>query len=158
MLALRAILAAAALPGTVALVVPWLLARSDRSPFEPGPLRWLGAAAALLGAIGLVWCIVEFARLGRGTLAPVDPPRFVVRGGLYRYVRNPMYLCVLTLVLGEALLYGSRAVATYALVVAIGFHLFVVLYEEPTLRRSFGADYEAYARKVPRWIPRIPRG
>jgi protein-S-isoprenylcysteine O-methyltransferase Ste14 len=139
-------------------VVPWLLARSDRSPFEPGPLRWPGAAAALLGAIGLVWCIVEFVRLGRGTLAPVDPPRFVVRGGLYRYVRNPMYLCVLMLVLGEALLYGSRAVATYALVVALGFHLFVVFYEEPTLRRSFGADYEAYARKVPRWIPRIPRG
>ncbi len=155
MLALRAILAAAALPGTVGLLVPWLLARSSRSYFEPGALLWLGIALVALGASALVWCIVDFARLGRGTLAPIDPPRFVVRGGLYRYVRNPMYLCVLTLVLGEALLYGSGAVAVYALLLALAFHLFVLLYEEPTLRRMFGADYEEYVRRVPRWIPRL---
>jgi protein-S-isoprenylcysteine O-methyltransferase Ste14 len=157
MLAFRAILAAAALPGSLAIVVPWILARGGRWSFEPGALRGLGAVTAALGLAGLVWCIVNFAREGRGTLAPVDPPRFVVRGGLYRYVRNPMYLCVLTLVLGEALAYGSGAVAAYALVVALGFHLFVVLYEEPTLRATFGADYEDYVRRVPRWIPRIPR-
>lgn len=157
MLALRAILAAAALPGTFAVVVPWFLARGGRWGFDPGALRWLGALMVLLGAAGLVWCIVDFARLGRGTLAPVDPPRFVVRGGLYRYVRNPMYVCVLTVGLGEALLYGSGAVAAYAVVLALGFHLFVLLYEEPTLREMFGADYEDYLRRVPRWIPRMPR-
>src|SRR5262245_45865463 len=157
MLALRAILAAAALPGTVALVVPWYLARGGGWSFEPGAWRWLGALLAIAGASGLVWCIVEFARRGRGTLAPIDPPRFVVRGGLYRFVRNPMYVCVLTLGLGEALLYGSGAVAAYVAVVAVVFHLFVIAYEAPTLRDTFGADYEAYVQRVPRWIPRRPR-
>lgn len=157
MLALRATLAAAALPGTVAFLVPWLLARSERSAFEPGALRWVGAPVLALGLAGLLWCITDFARVGRGTLAPVDPPRFVVRAGLYRFVRNPMYLCVLSIIGAESLLYGSGAVATYGLLVALAFHAFVVLYEEPTLQSMFGADYEAYLRSVPRWIPRLPR-
>ena len=156
MLALRAILAAAALPGTLAILLPWLVARGGAWRFEPGALRWLGAALVVPAACGLVWCIVDFARLGRGTLAPIDPPRFVVRGGLYRFVRNPMYVCVVSIVLGQALLYGSAAVAALALAGGAAFHLFVILYEEPTLRGLFGAEYEDYLRRVPRWLPRLP--
>jgi protein-S-isoprenylcysteine O-methyltransferase Ste14 len=157
-LPLRAVLAAAAFPGTVTILVPWLLLRGGGGGVPIGPARFVALATLALGVAGLVWCIVDFARLGRGTLAPVDPPRFVVRGGLYRYVRNPMYVCVVTILVSEAVLFESRAVLAWAGLVLVGFHVFVVLYEEPSLRARFGADYEAYRARVPRWIPRRPRG
>jgi protein-S-isoprenylcysteine O-methyltransferase Ste14 len=156
-LALRAVLAAAAFPGTVTIVVPWLLLRGGSRGVPIGTARWLALATLLLGAAGLVWCIVDFARFGRGTLAPLDPTRFVVRGGLYRYVRNPMYVCVVTILLSEAVLFEARALFVWAAVVAVAFYLFVVLYEEPDLSSRFGADYEDYRSRVPRWIPRRPR-
>lgn len=156
-LALRAVLAAALFPGTVTIVVPWLLLRAGDGRIPIGPARFLALATLALAATGLVWCISDFARFGRGTLAPLDPTRFVVRGGLYRYVRNPMYVCVVTILLSEAVLFESRALFAWAAIVGAGFYLFVVLYEEPDLRQRFGADYEAYLARVPRWIPRRPR-
>jgi protein-S-isoprenylcysteine O-methyltransferase Ste14 len=155
MLALRAVLAALAFPGTVTILVPWLLVRNGSGDVPIGPARFAAVATLLLGVAGLVWCIFDFARFGRGTLAPLDPTKFVVRGGLYRYVRNPMYLCVVTILLSEAVLFEARALFVWAALVAVFFHLFVVLYEEPDLRARFGASYDAYRALVPRWIPRI---
>ncbi len=118
-------------------------------PAQLPALLCVGAGAALLAA-----CIVEFARSGRGTLSPLDPPRTLVVRGLYRYVRNPMYLSVTTIVLGEAMLTRSTALATYCVIWFVGVNLFVIGYEEPTLRQMFGASYDDYAQRVGRWIPK----
>jgi protein-S-isoprenylcysteine O-methyltransferase Ste14 len=103
----------------------------------------------------LIASILEFARSGRGTLSPVDPPRALVVQGLYRYVRNPMYLGVSLILLGEAALSGSGDLLLYGLVWFLAANFFVMGYEEPRLRRRFGAGYERYARAVGRWIPRL---
>ncbi len=155
MLFLRALLAFLALPGTVTVLVPWLVLR--RSGGAPGTFAVVGLLPLVLGAGMLIWCVVDFARIGRGTLAPVDPPTVLVRRGLYRVVRNPMYVAVLTILVGEALVFGSSSIAWWAAGTAVAFHLRVVRYEEPVLRRTFGADFDDYCRRVPRWIPRPPR-
>jgi protein-S-isoprenylcysteine O-methyltransferase Ste14 len=156
---LRSIAFALLLPGSVLLWVPLGLSAGDpaRLGLGGGPARWLGLPLVVLGGGALLWCIAEFARRGRGTLAPVDPPRFVVRSGLYRVTRNPMYVGVLVTLAGEALLFDSLPLAVWAAVVAVTVHLFVVLYEEPTLRRQFGEPYETYLATVPRWLPRPRR-
>jgi protein-S-isoprenylcysteine O-methyltransferase Ste14 len=117
--------------------------------------RVLGLFLIAVGLVPLAVSIRDFAVTGRGTLAPIDPPRKLVRVGLYRHVRNPMYVGVVTALVGESLLFQSRALAIYAVVVWLVFHLFVVLYEEPHLRGTFGPDYDAYREAVPRWIPRF---
>ncbi len=158
MLAVKATLWALVAPGTVDIVVPAILIATKAGPMELGPARWLGLPLIAIGAPVLVWCIVNFAREGKGTLAPVDPPKFVVRGGPYRFVRNPMYVANLLIVSGGALFFESWAVAGWAVLIAAAFHMFVVRYEEPTLKRLFGDAYEEYRRSVPRWIPRFRRG
>jgi len=142
-------------PGTVAVYIPWWIHRAR--PFASWP-ETLGAAAlfAAGGAIYL-WCLWDFAAFGRGTPAPIDAPRRLVVRGLYRHVRNPMYVGVLAVLLGWTLLFRSRTMGIYALVTASIFHLFVVLYEEPHLRRLFGRDYEAYRSQVGRWLPSVRR-
>jgi protein-S-isoprenylcysteine O-methyltransferase Ste14 len=110
-----------------------------------------------VGAGVLFRCIWDFAVAGRGTLAPVDPPRHLVVRGLYRYVRNPMYVGVVTILLGEALLFRSLALLCYAGIFLFVVHLFIVVYEEPALRRQFGESYENYCRRVHRWLPRQPQ-
>jgi len=156
-LALRSLLWAALLPGAVAGYVPWRYFGLGRvrlswaDAFHLVGLLCVGLGVALLAA-----CIWEFARSGRGTLAPVDPPRELVVRGLYRYVRNPMYLSVTTILLGELLLTRSRALLVYWIVWVVAVNLFVIGYEEPTLRRRFGAAYERYTREVGRWLPRLP--
>jgi protein-S-isoprenylcysteine O-methyltransferase Ste14 len=120
------------------------------------PGHWLGLAAIGIGVVLLGTCIWEFAHRGRGTLAPVDPPRELVVQGLYRYVRNPMYLSVTVIVLGEVLLSGSRTLLAYWAVWFVAANLFVIGYEEPTLRRRFGPAYERYRATVGRWLPRRP--
>lgn len=144
-------------PGTAAVLVPYLMLRGRAGNFPTG-WRWAGTALLALGAIVVLWCMWDFATVGRGTPAPFDPPRTLVKRGLYRWVRNPMYLGVLLVLGGEAILFASRALAEYASGAALGFHLFVLFYEERTLTRKFGADYAAYRRNVSRWIPRPPRG
>jgi protein-S-isoprenylcysteine O-methyltransferase Ste14 len=144
-------------PGPITVLVPWLLSGYElRQPLLG--LTWLrgvGVALLVVGIPVLAESIVRFVRKGRGTLTPVVPTRHLVMSGLYRFVRNPMYVGVVTIIVGEALLLGSGDVLIYATVVALGFHLFVVLYEEPTLRRTYGPEYERYCTHVRRWIPRI---
>jgi len=153
---LKSLLFILIVPGTVAVLVPWaLVAYFGAGVFDFGPLRLLAIPLWGLGAAGLLWCAWDFAQKGEGTPAPIDAPRKLVVSGLYRYVRNPMYVSVLVILLGQFLWLGSRWVFAYALFVFTAFHLFVTSYEEATLRRLFGAQFERYASAVPRWLPRL---
>lgn len=118
----------------------------------------VGLAVAAVGAALAVWCVLAFALLGKGTPAPFDPPRRLVVRGPYRFVRNPMYLGAAIALAGAALSYRSLALAAYAGVFLLMTHVLVVSYEEPTLRETFGADYEGYCRRVRRWWPRLSAG
>jgi protein-S-isoprenylcysteine O-methyltransferase Ste14 len=141
------------LPGSAIVLVPWLL-----SGWRLAGSAWLRALGVVLIAAALpvfASFLVRFVREGIGTPAPIAPTERLVVGGPFERVRNPGYLAVIAMVLGQAALFGSSAVALWALAIAVAFHVFVVLYEEPTLRRRFGADYEAYCRRVPRWLPRL---
>jgi protein-S-isoprenylcysteine O-methyltransferase Ste14 len=146
------------LPLLVDVVVPAMLLGGDGGRFGVGPVRYLGVVLVIGGAWLLFDSVfLRFAHEGRGTLAPIDPPRFVVKGGAYRWTRNPMYVANVAIILGTGLLVGSWWLFLWAAVVLMAFHLFIVAYEEPALRRAFGADYEAYCRDVPRWLPIQPR-
>ncbi len=112
-----------------------------------------GIAIGLVGAVIALWCVVTFASIGRGTPAPFDPPRRLVTKGPYQFVRNPMYIGADLALLGAALFYESIALLGYAIIFILVAHIFVVLYEEPTLGRTFGKEYEAYCRSVRRWWP-----
>ena len=154
-LALRSLLWAALLPGLLAGYVPWRyfgLREVDINPANP--LHLIGLTSITIGASLLAACIWEFATRGRGTLSPVDPPRQLVVRGLYRHVRNPMYLSVTAIVLGEVLLTRSMPLLIYWVVWFIAANIFVLVYEEPTLRAQFGATYDAYCRDVGRWLPK----
>jgi protein-S-isoprenylcysteine O-methyltransferase Ste14 len=143
-------------PGVVAGVVPWLLTGwevEEPLPFW-APLRVVGLALLVAGAAVLVHAFARFVVEGLGTPAPVAPPKHLVVGGLYRYVRNPMYLAVEATIVGQALLLGQLGLLVYAAFVGVAFAAFVHWYEEPTLRRQFGTEYEAYRRAVPAWWPR----
>jgi len=146
-------------PGTVVGVVPFLLSGwSFAPPFLGWPwLRGLGAALIVCALPVFLDFVTRFAREGRGTPMPLAPTRHLVAGGSFRYVRNPGYIAVVSLLVGQGLLLGTPGILLYAAGVALVFHLFVRLYEEPTLRRQFGAQYDAYCREVPRWLPRVPR-
>jgi protein-S-isoprenylcysteine O-methyltransferase Ste14 len=155
-LALRSVVWAILLPGMVAGYLPWRYFGLRRARVAlPDPGHLLGLACIGLGGALLTACIVEFARSGRGTLSPVDPPRHLVVRGLYRHVRNPMYLSVTTIVFGEWLIARSPALLVYWLIWFTGANLFVIAYEEPNLRRRFGASYDAYTRQVGRWLPTL---
>jgi protein-S-isoprenylcysteine O-methyltransferase Ste14 len=144
-------------PGTVTILVPYYLlsSRTNGPPLNSGVLRYFGVLPIIGGALVYLRCAWDFAIGGRGTPAPVDPPTELVVRGLYRYVRNPMYIGVALLILGEAAFFRARILFEYAVIAFIFFHLFVLLYEEPTLRRKFGESYDRYCRSVPRWIPRM---
>ncbi|RVB73346.1 MAG: isoprenylcysteine carboxylmethyltransferase family protein [Mesorhizobium sp.] len=145
-----------AAPGVVAGLLPWLLTDRYRLPWStlPGlvPVGWvlIVVAAALL-----LHAFARFAFEGLGTPAPVAPTEQLVIGGIYRHVRNPIYLAVLSIILGQALLFSSWTLIAYAAIAAIAMVSFVKLYEEPTLARRYGADYEAYRHAVPGWLPRL---
>lgn len=119
------------------------------------PLQLIGLVAIAIGAALLCTSVWEFARTGRGTLSPVDPPRELVVRGLYRYVRNPMYVSVTVMLLGEVLLARSWALFLYWAVWFALVTVFVIWCEEPALRRQFGESYERYTREVRRWVPRL---
>lgn len=150
-LLLKNILFTVVIPGTVAVYLPLAIARGRSVSSSP---LWLALGLALL-ALGLAtytWCVWDFASFGRGTPLPADAPRKLVVRGLYRYTRNPMYLGVIAAVVGWAALFGMVWLLAYALAVAICFHGFVALYEEPRLQELFGSEYESYRRAVPRWL------
>ena len=143
-----------AAPGVVAGVIPWAITgwRMEDSPFWGS--RALGGVMIAAGAAFLLHAFARFAFEGLGTPAPIAPTRRLVVGGAYRYVRNPMYLAVGALIVGQALLLGRISLLLYGLGFAALSLGFVHLHEEPTLGRQFGAEYDAYRRAVPRWIPR----
>jgi protein-S-isoprenylcysteine O-methyltransferase Ste14 len=144
-------------PGTVAGWIPWRLVGGW--PVTSSPVaRWTSIALITIGAaIYLHTAFWGFAMRGRGTPAPISPPQKLVVEGSHRYVRNPMYLGVLLVVFGEALLFHVRVLVLYAAFIWLAAHLFVLFYEEPTLHRQFGSEYDEYWRNVPRWLPRLHR-
>jgi len=158
MVALKTLLFTILVPGTVTVLVPYLLLSWGVQifSFEVGPIRILGLPPILLGAVTYLWCAWDFTFTGRGTPAPIDPPKELVVKGLYRYVRNPMYVGITLILLGEALLFEAAVLFLYAGLLLVCAHLFIVYYEEPTLRRLFGASYESYCKSVSRWTARLP--
>ena len=144
-------------PGTVALYIPWILCRWRLSPALLGflPFRVVGILMIAVGLPILLDSFARFAFQGLGTPAPIAPPRHLVISGLYRHVRNPMYVAVLLMIFGQGLLFGSVYLLEYGVIVWLAFFAFVILYEEPTLRRKFGAEYEEYHSQVRRWFPRL---
>jgi protein-S-isoprenylcysteine O-methyltransferase Ste14 len=140
-------------PGVVAGLIPWLLTDWEvRKQWLP--LRFVGAILLALGVAALLHAFWRFVVEGLGTPAPVAPTERLVVGGLYRYVRNPMYLAVGATIVGQALLLGQPILLLYAAVFAVAVAAFVHWYEEPTLRKQFGEQYEAYQQVVPAWWPR----
>ena len=148
----RALIAFLVLPGIAGIIMPPLIAAFD--PWR-GASVWQGSILMVAGLVLLLWCVRDFYVRGKGTLAPSDPPQNLVVVGLYRHMRNPMYVGVLTLVIGWAVIVGSFLVALYSVVLAIGFHIRVVVYEELWLRLQFGDDWAHYCTNVARWIPRL---
>lgn len=158
MAALKTLIFTILVPGTLLGLVPWLLLRWSGEAAFPALSIWLiGLIPIAAGIILYLWCAGAFAFVGRGTPAPIDAPIFLVKAGPYRWVRNPMYIGVLSVWFGESILFHSLVLAGVGLLIAGIVHLFVVSYEEPTLRRQFGESYAAYVRTVPRWLPRAPR-
>lgn len=143
-------------PGFIAGLVPWWIThwRSEAPFLGMSLFRFAGVVLITLGIMGLVDSFVRFAVQGLGTPAPVFPTRHLVTTGLYRYVRNPMYVAVVATILGQGLIFGSVTLIEYGGIVWLLFHLFVLAYEEPTLRASFGPEYGRFCAEVPRWIPR----
>jgi protein-S-isoprenylcysteine O-methyltransferase Ste14 len=146
-----------AAPCVVAGLVPWWLTRWQvRSPLPFwNPLRVVGGVLVLAGAAFLVHAFARFVTEGSGTPAPIAPTERLVIGGVYRYVRNPMYLAVVTVIVGQAFVFGQLGLLVYALAVGLTMAAFVRLYEEPTLRRRYGAEYDEYRRHVRGWWPRL---
>jgi protein-S-isoprenylcysteine O-methyltransferase Ste14 len=142
-------------PGVVAGVVPWALTRWQAAdPPWPVPVRAIGVVVLVVSAAVLGQAFVRFVREGRGTPAPVGPTEHLVVGGLYRHVRNPMYLAVVGAVVGQALLLGRPVLLVYAALVGAAMALFVRVYEEPVLAARYGEQYRAYCEAVPGWVPR----
>src|SRR3989442_1521779 len=141
MLFLRALLAFLALPAVVGGLVPWLIMSGDPSRTSG---TWLGRPVLAFGVGIFFWCVRDFYVIGKGTLAPWDPPRKLVIVGLYRVVRNPMYIGVLGCVIGWSLIAGSPVIGAYAVLLAFAFHLRVLFYEEPALLRLFGEEWIGY--------------
>jgi len=144
-------------PGTIAGFVPWWLTRWRIGPpfFGIEPLRWVGAALIVLGLLPLLSSFARFAWEGLGTPAPIAPPTNLVVTGFYRRVRNPIYVALLIILLGEALLFGDERVAAWGVLFWLFTFAAVVIYEEPTLRQQFGEEYRTYCKNVPRWVPRL---
>jgi protein-S-isoprenylcysteine O-methyltransferase Ste14 len=160
MTALKSAVFTILVPGTVVVIVPWMILGAGDGPHPSSALvlRLVGGAAAIAGLALYFRCLSGFVQEGGGTPSPTDPPRRLVVRGPYRRTRNPMYLAVLSMVVGEALAFGSASLGIYAAALGLAFHAFVVLYEEPALGRMFGEEYAAYRRAVPRWLGRARPG
>jgi protein-S-isoprenylcysteine O-methyltransferase Ste14 len=142
-------------PGLIVGLIPYLLLRYTGEASFPNSWtlsRIAGAFLLIPGLLILISCILRFMTEGKGTISPLDPTKKLVARGLYRYSRNPMYLGAMLVLIGEAVFWESLILAGYAVVVFIAFNLFIIFHEEPRLKRDFGAEYEAYLRKVRRWL------
>lgn len=156
MTALKSFLFLVLAPGMVAGYIPLVLLRGG-AQIATGVFAYLAFPLWLIGGIILLWSFWNFLKQGRGTPAPIEPPKELVAVGFYRHVRNPMYVGVLALILGHFLWFGYWNLLIYAGLVFLAFHTFVTFYEEPNLKKRFGASYEEYCRQVPRWIPRLSK-
>ena len=154
MTALRSILFFILAPGMVAGYIPLALFRNG-SRIQIGFPAYIAVPLWIIGTAMLVWCFRDFLVKGKGTPAPYDPPKELVVSGLYKYVRNPIYVGLLLVIIGHFLWFGYWNLLIYAMFVFLLFSAVVILYEEPTLKRNFGAAYEDYLKRVPRWIPRF---
>ena len=148
----------AILPATVIVLAPyWITGWQLREPFLGTTLtRWIGALLVVVALPVFVSFLGRFVFEGRGTPAPVAPTERLVVGGPFRWTRNPGYVAVDAMLVGQGLFLASPAVLVYGAFIALAFHIFVIVYEEPTLRDTYGEEYERYCRRVPRWIPRRP--
>ena len=151
LLFLKNLLFTIVVPGTVAVYVPVFV--FSHGPAQRPVYTLAGGVLLAVGGAVYLWCLWDFASTGRATPAPIDPPKHLVVRGLYRYTRNPMYVGVVGMIFGWALSFRALPIAIYGLSVAAFFHLFVVFYEEPHLRRAFGSSYEEYCLRVSRWLP-----
>ena len=155
MAALKTLIFTILVPGTLLGIVPWLLLHwSGEAVMLPLSIWLIGLLPLLLGVGLYFWCAGAFTFIGKGTPAPIDAPIFLVREGPYQWVRNPMYIAVLSTISGEAILFHSLLLVAYLLLLWVAVHLAVLFIEEPMLRRRFGESYETYLRTVPRWLPR----
>jgi protein-S-isoprenylcysteine O-methyltransferase Ste14 len=155
MVALKSLIFTIFVPGTVTILIPYFLLDSfgEIWAYNIGDFRYLGLIPVLPGVWIYLWCVWDFTFTGKGTPAPIDPPKELVVKGLYQYVRNPMYIGGLFVLLGETIFFASLILFGYSFFIFLGFHTFVVVYEEPTLRRTFGKSYKAYCDSVQRWLP-----
>ena len=146
-----------AAPSIVAGLIPWWITRWEFQPpfFDLQATRAVGILLIIVGLPGLVDSFARFALQGLGTPAPIAPTQNLVVTGLYRYVRNPMYVSVVAVILGQAILFGDWRLMTYGGIMWLTFHTFVLTYEEPVLAQRFGPQYEDFRANVPRWIPRL---
>ncbi|MFH2102774.1 MAG: isoprenylcysteine carboxylmethyltransferase family protein [Chloroflexota bacterium] len=145
-------------PGFLLGIVPvFVIPKIPGLALPPGPWNWAAVLFWLAGVTILAWCAADFVRKGRGTPAPINPPKELVVSGLYQYIRNPMYLGALLIQVGNIVWFGTLAQVVYWFFLFIGFNLFIRTHEEPFLRKTFGARYAAYCQAVPRWIPRPKR-
>ena len=156
MIIIKTLLFTLLLPGVFLVLIPYFLLSSlgDRFAVDIGPIYFIGLIPLFFGVFVYICCAWSFVSKGKGTPAPIDPPKKLVVQGMYKYARNPMYFGVLLILIGEAVFFASFLLVFYALLVFVCFHLFVVVYEEPALRARFGDSYRIYCDSVPRWIPR----
>ena len=152
---LKTLLYMGSLHGFFTFFLPYQIASIDKPVFEFHIFRYLALPLWLIGTLIIIWCSIDIIRKGRGTPAHIDPPKILIVNGLYRHVRNPIYLGALLVQLGYIVWFGSGLMMTYFLLFVLAFHILIVFIEEPVLRNTFGAAYDEYVKSVPRWIPRI---
>jgi protein-S-isoprenylcysteine O-methyltransferase Ste14 len=158
MIWLRLLIFAVLVPGTTIVLLPMLLLQSGwGGRVQLGLLSYLGWIPLLAGTALMLWCWYDFVTRGRGTPAPYDAPRQLVVSGPFRVVRNPMYVAGVTILIGMAIVYGAPGLVLYALAFWVFTATFVLIYEQPTLKRKFGQEYLDYCARVPAWIPRRAR-
>jgi protein-S-isoprenylcysteine O-methyltransferase Ste14 len=153
--ALKTILYMGSTHGVFTFFLPYFLVKNDRPSFDTGLFSYLAIPLWIMGTLIIVWCSVDMVQKGRGTPAHMDPPKQLIIHGLYRYVRNPIYLGALLFQFGYILWFGSSLMIVYFLFFMLTYQILIVLIEEPILRRMFGEQYQAYCRQVPRWIPNL---
>ena len=153
--ALKTLLWSVFVPGTLTTLVPYFILRLSPESFSLNlsGFRYVGIIPILFGALIYFWGAWDFTFVGKGTPAPFDAPKKVVATGAYQFVRNPMYVACVSVLIGEAIFFESAALLIYAFVLFFIFHIWILIYEEPTLRKSFGASYEEYCREASRWLP-----
>ena len=153
--ALKTILYMGSMHGYFTFYLPYRLALTNNPLFDLSTFRYLACPLWIIGTVAIVWCSIDMILRGRGTPAHFNPPKQLVSIGLYRYVRNPIYLGALLIQLGYVIWFGSIVMISYFLFFVLAYHILIVLVEEPILKNAFGAAYDEYSKHVPRWIPRL---